>query len=91
MHYVCCHTLPALILKRALYDKVLCEGDVLYQSVINKLREDGKFIHHLLTLEEIPDDFKVEIGKFTSEKLPIVSGLLLETQNLGLPTIDEVL
>ena len=70
---------------------MLCEGDVLYQSVINKLREDGKFIHHLLTLEEIPDDFKVEIGKFTSEKLPIVSGVLLDTQNLGLPTLHEVL
>ena len=76
---------------RSILDKVLCEGDVLYQSVINKLREDGKFIHHLLTLEEILDDFKVEIGKFTSEKLPIVSGVLLDTQNLGLPTLHEVL
>ena len=75
----------------SILDKVLCEGDVLYRSVINKLREDGKFIHHLLTLEEIPDDFKVEIGKFTSEKLPIVSGVLLDTQNLGLPTLHEVL
>ena len=77
--------------KSSILDKVLCEGDVLYQSVINKLREDGKFIHHLLPLEEIPDDFKVEIGKFTSEKLPIVSGVLLDTQNLGLPTLHEVL
>ena len=77
--------------KSSILDKVLCEGDVLYRSVINKLREDGKFIHHLLTLEEIPDDFKVEIGRFTSEKLPIVSGVLLDTQNLGLPTLHEVL
>ena len=77
--------------KSAILDKVLSEGDVLYRSVINKLREDGKFIHHLLTLEEIPNDFKVEIGKFTSEKLPIVSGVLLDTQNLGLPTLHEVL
>ena len=77
--------------KSSILDKVLCEGDVLYRSVINKLREGGKFIHHLLTLEEIPDDFKVEIGKFTSEKLPIVSGVLLDTQNLGLPTLHEVL
>ena len=77
--------------KSSILDKVLCEGDVLYRSVINKLREDGKFIHHLLTLEEIPDGFKVEIGKFTSEKLPIVSGVLLDTQNLGLPTLHEVL
>ena len=77
--------------KSSILDKVLCEGDVLYQSVIKKLREDGKFVNHLLTLEEIPDDFKVEIGKFTSEKLPIVSGVLLDTQNLGLPTLHEVL
>ena len=77
--------------KSSILDKVLSEGDVLYRNVINKLREDGKFIHHLLTLEEIPDDFKVEIGKFTSEKLPIVSGVLLDTQNLGLPTLHEVL
>ena len=77
--------------KSSILDKVLCEGDVLYRSVINKLREDGKFIHHLLTLEEIPDDFKVEIGRFTAEKLPIVSGVLLDTQNLGLPTLHEVL
>ena len=77
--------------KSSILDKVLCEGDVLYRSVINKLREDGKFMHHLLTLEEIPDDFKVEIGKFTSEKLPIVSGVLLDTQDLGLPTLHEVL
>ena len=77
--------------KSSILDKVLSEGDILYRSVINKLREDGKFIHHLLTLEEIPDDFKVEIGKFTSEKLPIVSGVLLDTQNLGLPTLHEVL
>ena len=77
--------------KSCILDKVLCEGDVLYQSVISKLRKDGKFIHHLLTLEEIPDDFKIELGKFTSEKLPIVSGVLFDTQNLGLPTLHEVL
>ena len=46
-------------------DKVLYEGDALYQAVIRKLKSDGKFSQHLLSLEEIPDDFKVEIGKFT--------------------------
>ena len=38
-------------------DKVLSEGDALYQNVINKLEADGTFIHHLLSLEEIPDEF----------------------------------
>ena len=72
-------------------DKVLCEGDALYQKVIRKLKSDGKFIQHLLSLEEIPDDFEVEIGKFTLEKFRIVSGPLIDTQDLGFPTLHEVL
>ena len=72
-------------------DKVLCEGDSLYQTVIRELKSNGKFIHHLLSLEEIPDDFEVEIGKFTLEKFRIVSGSLIDTQNLGFPTLHEVL
>ena len=72
-------------------DKVLCEGDALYQTVIRKLKSDGKFIHHLLSLEEIPDDFEVEIGKFTLEKFRIVSGPLIDTQDLGFPKLHEVL
>ena len=72
-------------------DKVLCEGDSLYQTVIRELKSNGKFIHHLLSLEEIPDDFEVEIGKFTLEKIRIVSGSLIDTQNLGFPTLHEVL
>ena len=64
-------------------DKVLCEGDSLYQTVIRELKSNGKFIHHLLSLEEIPDDFEVEIGKFTLEKFRnFVSGSLIDT---GLP------
>ena len=72
-------------------DKVLCEGDGLYQTVIRELKSNGKFIHHLLSLEEIPDDFEVEIGKFTLEKFRIVSGSLIDTQNLGFPILHEVL
>ena len=72
-------------------DKVLCEGDSLYQSVISKLKADGKFIHHLLSLEEIPDDFKVDVGKFTFKKLPIVCGVLVDTQDHGLPTLHSAL
>ena len=72
-------------------DKVLYEGDALYQKVIRELKSDGKFIQHLLSLEEIPDDFEVEIGKFTLEKFRIVSGPLIDTQDLGFPTLHEVL
>ena len=77
--------------KSSVLDKVLCEGDTLYQSVINKLKEDGKFIQHLLSLEEIPDYFEVDIGKFTLERLPIVCGILVDTQDHGLPTLHSVL
>ena len=72
-------------------DKVLCEGDALYQTVISKLKSDGKFVHQLLSLEEIPVEFEVEIGKFTLEKFQIQSGPLVDTQDLGLPTLHEVL
>ena len=71
-------------------DKVLCEGDALYQTVIRKLKSDGKFIQYLLSLEEIADDFEVEIGKFSLEKFRIVSGLLIDSQDLGLPTLHEI-
>ena len=72
-------------------DKVLYKGDALYQAVIRKLKSDGKFSQHLLSLEEIPDDFEVEMGKFTLEKFHIESGPLIDTQDLGLPTLHEVL
>ena len=72
-------------------DKVLCEGDALYQTVISYLKTDGKFVQQLLSLEEIPDNFEVEIGKFTIEKFEIKSGPLIDVQDLGLPTLHEVL
>ena len=72
-------------------DKVLCEGDALYQTVISNLKTNGKFVQQLLSLEEIPDDFEVEIGKFTIEKFEIKSGPLIDAQDLGLPTLHEVL
>ena len=77
--------------KSMVLDKVLYEGDALYQAVIRKLKSDGKLNQHLLSLEEIPDDFEVEIGKFTLEKFNIESGPLIDTQDIGLPTLHEVL
>ena len=44
-----------------------------------------------MSLEEIPDDFEVEIGKLTLEKFRIESGPLIDTQDFGLPTLHEVL
>ena len=77
--------------KSSILDNVLCDGDALCQNIINNLTPDGKFIHRLLSLEEIPDDFEVDIGKFTLEKLPIVRGVLVDTQEHGLPTLHCVL
>ena len=77
--------------KSMVLDKVLYEGDALYQAVIRQLKSDGTFSQHLLSLEEIPDEFEVEIGKFTLEKFHIESGPLIDTQDLGLPTLHEVL
>ena len=73
--------------KNSIIDKVLCDGDALYQNILNNLKAGGKFIHRLLSLEEILDDFEVEIVKFTLEKLPIISGILVDTQEHGLPTL----
>ena len=68
MHYVCCHMHLAIMLSHNVDNSsmvVLCEGHALYQTVISKLKTEGKFINQLLSLEEIPDDFEAEIGKFT--------------------------
>ena len=87
LSYSLCHDVDnGLIL-----DEVLCEGDALYETVISKLKSDGKFMNQLLSLEEIPDDFEVKIGKLTLEKLPIVCGPLVDTQDLGLPTLHDAL
>ena len=34
-------------------DKVLYDGDALYQTIINNLKADEIFIHSLLSLDEI--------------------------------------
>ena len=75
----------------SMIDKVLSEGDALYQTLISKLKHDGKFINQLLSLEEIPDDFEVKLGKFTLEKFQMKSGVLVDTQDHGLPTLHSTL
>ena len=61
-------------------DKVLDDGDALYRTIINNLKADGKFIHSLLSLDEIPDIFEVGTGKFIVQKQHIISGILVDTQ-----------
>ena len=85
------YSISLYVEKSSVLDKVLCEGDTLYQNVISKLKADGNFIHHLLSLDEIPDDLKVDIWKFTFEKLPIVCGVLVDTHDHGLPTLHSAL
>ena len=76
----------------SILDKILCDGDALYQTIINNLKADGKFIRSLLSLDEIPNVFEVEIGKFIVEKQPIVSGIFVDThEEHGLPTLHCVL
>ena len=73
-------------------DKILYDGDSLYQNVTNGLKEQERFIHPLLSLDELPHDFEIEIGKFAVEKDPIVSGFLVDTQeNSGLPSLHNAL
>ena len=73
-------------------DKVLYDGDALYQTIINNLKANGKFIHSLLRLNEIPDVFEVRIRKRIAEKQPIVSGILVDTHaEHGLPKFHYVL
>ena len=73
-------------------DKILYDGDSLYQNVTNGLKEQERFIHPLLSLDELPHDFEIEIGKFAVEKDPVVSGFLVDTQeNSGLPSLHNAL
>ena len=66
IHYVCMSYSACCEVESSLnLDKILCAGDTVYQHVINRLKAQAKFIHLLLSLEEIPDDFEVGIGKFT--------------------------
>ena len=86
------HTACTQIENSSSLDKILCDGDKLYQDVTAKLKAELRFIHPLLSLDELPDDFEIEIGKFSVEKDPIECGFLVDTQeNSGLPTLHNAL
>ena len=86
------HTACTQIEKRSSLDKILCDGDSLYQDVTARLKAEQRFIHPLLSLDELPDDFEIEIGKFSVEKDPVECGFLVNTQeSSGLPTLHNAL
>ena len=73
-------------------DKILCEGDSLYIKTVDRLKTDGKFIHPLFSLDEIPDDIEIEKGKFIVDKQPIVSGILVDSYvDHGLSSLHRAL
>ena len=82
--YSSCHEIDnSLVLDEILYD-----GDTLYKCTINNLKTQAKFVHSLLSLEEIPDITEIEKGQFIVEKQPIVSGILVnDYEEQGLPTL----
>ena len=82
--YSSCHEIDnSLVLDEILYD-----GDTLCKCTINNLKAQAKFVHSLLSLEEIPDIIEIEKGQFVVEKQPIVSGILVKDyEEQGLPTL----
>ncbi|MCG8111915.1 MAG: hypothetical protein N0E59_14250, partial [Candidatus Thiodiazotropha taylori] len=76
----------------SLLDKILCDGDQLYCTIINKLKCESKFVQPLLSLEEIPDTFNIGDCHFIVKKQPIISGILIETGfDTGLSTLYSAL
>ena len=58
-------------------DKILCAGDILYNTTVNNLKAQGKFVNSLLSLEEIPDTLEFETENFLVEKQLVLVVLLL--------------
>ena len=88
INYSSCHEIDnSLVLDEILYD-----GNTLYKHTINNLKVQAKFVHSLLSLEEIPDIIEIEKGQFIVEKQPIVSGILVnDYEEQGLPTLHYAL
>ena len=69
-------------------DKILYDGDALYNKTVNNLKAQGKFVHSLLSLEEIPDALEIETEQFFVEKQSITCGTLVNTsEDNALPTL----
>ena len=69
-------------------DKILYAGDVLYNTTVNSLKAQGKFVKSLLSLEKNPDSLEFEFVNFLVEKQPITCGTLVSTiENQALPSL----
>ena len=45
-------------------DQILYEGVALYNRTITSLKAEGKFVHSLLSLEEIPNTVEIKTGQY---------------------------
>ena len=73
-------------------DQILYEGDALYNRTITSLKAEGKFVHSLLSLEEIPNTVEIKTGQYFVEKQHIRYGYLVNTSdNEALPTLQRAL
>ena len=69
-------------------DKILYAGDALYNTTVNSLKAQGKFVNSLLSLEEIPHTLEFESVNYLVEKQPITCGTLVSTfENQALPSL----
>ena len=69
-------------------DKILYTGDALYNTTVNSLKAQGKFVNSLLSLEEIPHTLEFESVNYLVEKQPITCGTLVSTfENQALPSL----
>ena len=60
----------------------------MYNTTVNNLKAQGKFVNSLLSLEEIPDTLEFETVNFLVEKQPITCGTLVSTiENQALPSL----
>ena len=70
-------------------DQILYEGDALYNRTITSLKAEGKFVHPLLSLEEIPNTVEIKTGQYFVKKQHIRYGYLVNTSdNEALPTLQ---
>ena len=73
-------------------DKILYAGDALYNTTVNSLKAQNKFVQSLLSLEEIPDTLEIETGQVFIEKQPIDCGFLVNTfEDSALPSLHHAL
>ena len=73
-------------------DKILYAGDALYNTTVDGLKAQNKFVQSLLSLEEIPDTLEIETGQVFIEKQPIDCGFLVNTfEDSALPSLHHAL